>query len=181
MLVGEPGIGKTRTAQELETYARMRGAQVFWGRAHESSGAPAYWPWVQVGTAWGANDLAALAEVLRARVTNPELAAALPRSSGSCSPASPSSHARRARRVRPVPALFDAYAQFMRARLKPSSRWLVVLDDLHWADKPTLLLLQHLARELANMRVLVVGTYRDTDLARTHPLVRGARGAQPRA
>jgi len=42
MLVGEPGIGKTRAAQELETYARMRGAQVLWGRAHESSGAPAY-------------------------------------------------------------------------------------------------------------------------------------------
>ena len=40
MLVGEPGIGKTRTTQELETYARMRGARVLWGRAHEASGAP---------------------------------------------------------------------------------------------------------------------------------------------
>ncbi|MGI8926815.1 MAG: adenylate/guanylate cyclase domain-containing protein, partial [Tepidiformaceae bacterium] len=46
----------------------------------------------------------------------------------------------------------------------------IVLDDLHWADKPTLLLLQHLARELVNLRVLVVGTFRDTDLSRTHPL-----------
>ena len=45
----------------------------------------------------------------------------------------------------------------------------VVLDDLHWADKPSLLLLQHLARELARMRILVVGTYRDTDLSRTTP------------
>ena len=44
MLVGESGIGKTRTAQELETYARMRGAQVLWGRAHEAFGAPPYWP-----------------------------------------------------------------------------------------------------------------------------------------
>ena len=52
MLVGEPGIGKTRTAQELETYARMRGAKVLWGRAHEASGAPPYWPWVQVGRAY---------------------------------------------------------------------------------------------------------------------------------
>lgn len=54
MLVGEPGIGKTRTVQELETYARMRGAQVYWGRTHESSGMPAFWPWLQIGRAWGA-------------------------------------------------------------------------------------------------------------------------------
>ena len=61
MLVGEPGIGKTRTAQELETYARMRGAQVLWGRAHESAGAPPYWPWVQVGASTPlANDLTTL-------------------------------------------------------------------------------------------------------------------------
>lgn len=48
--------------------------------------------------------------------------------------------------------------------------WIAVLDDLHWADKPTLQLLQFMARELSNMNVLVVGTYRDTDLVRTHPL-----------
>ena len=47
MVAGEPGIGKTRTAQELATYAGMRGAQVLWGRSYESGGAPAYWPWVQ--------------------------------------------------------------------------------------------------------------------------------------
>ena len=46
-LVGEPGIGKTRTAQELATYAGLRGAQVFWGRCYEEQGAPPYWPWVQ--------------------------------------------------------------------------------------------------------------------------------------
>jgi len=63
MLVGEPGIGKTRTAHELETYARMRGAIVLWGANHESSGAPPYWPWVQVGRQWGAaHDLASVEE-----------------------------------------------------------------------------------------------------------------------
>ncbi|MCH8883549.1 MAG: AAA family ATPase, partial [SAR324 cluster bacterium] len=46
-LVGEPGIGKTRTAQELATYASMRGGQVLWGRCYEGGGAPPYWPWVQ--------------------------------------------------------------------------------------------------------------------------------------
>ena len=52
MLVGEPGIGKTRTAQELATYARVRGGQVLWGRARESAGAPPYWPWIQIGGSW---------------------------------------------------------------------------------------------------------------------------------
>ncbi len=47
MLVGEPGIGKTRTTQELASYAESRGAQVFWGRCYEDEGAPPYWPWVQ--------------------------------------------------------------------------------------------------------------------------------------
>jgi hypothetical protein len=48
MLVGEPGIGKTRSSEELATYAGMRGAQVLWGRCYEGDGAPAYWPWVQI-------------------------------------------------------------------------------------------------------------------------------------
>ena len=43
-LVGEPGIGKTRTAQELATYAGLRGAQVLWGRSYEEQGVPPYWP-----------------------------------------------------------------------------------------------------------------------------------------
>ena len=46
-LVGEPSIGKTRTAQALATYAGLRGAKVLWGRCHEEQGAPPYWPWVQ--------------------------------------------------------------------------------------------------------------------------------------
>src|SRR5204863_1711903 len=48
MLAGEPGIGKTRTAQELAGHAAGREAAVLWGRCHEESGAPPYWPWVQV-------------------------------------------------------------------------------------------------------------------------------------
>jgi len=48
MLVGEPGIGKTRTSEEFATYAGLRNTQVLWGRCYEGEGAPAYWPWVQV-------------------------------------------------------------------------------------------------------------------------------------
>jgi predicted ATPase len=46
MPVGEPGIGKTRTAQELASYAKSRGTQVLWGWCYEEEGTPAYWPWV---------------------------------------------------------------------------------------------------------------------------------------
>src|SRR6185295_14647237 len=48
VLTGEPGIGKTRTAAELATYARLRGAQVLTARCHEGAGTPPFWPWVQL-------------------------------------------------------------------------------------------------------------------------------------
>ncbi|MEZ4503460.1 MAG: protein kinase [Dehalococcoidia bacterium] len=166
MLVGEPGIGKTRTSLELETYARMRGGRVIWGRAHEAAGAPPYRPWVQAAdtysSAWGldsvgpllaAEDIAELSRVfplLRQQpgyVAPPEI-------------------------VDPAAAqfrLFEAYTKLLRS-FASEAPLVVVLDDLHWADKPTLLLLQHVARELGRLRVLIVGTYRDTELSRTHPL-----------
>ena len=46
MLAGEPGIGKTRTAQELVLYAEAQGAKVLWGWCYEGEGAPPYWPWL---------------------------------------------------------------------------------------------------------------------------------------
>jgi tetratricopeptide (TPR) repeat protein len=166
MLVGEPGIGKTRTAQELATYAGLRGGQVLWGRARESAGAPAYWPWIQIGGSWEAtNDLSA-----GGFGGSPEIAAALVplfpalRRLMPDLPELAPLHDAEAAQFR----LFQAYTDFLRSVADPPL--LVILDDLHWADKPSLLLLQHLAQELASMRVLVVGTYRDTDLARTHPL-----------
>ena len=47
MLAGEPGIGKTRTAQELGAHAETLGTQVLWGRCYEEEGVPPYWPWLQ--------------------------------------------------------------------------------------------------------------------------------------
>src|SRR5206468_10845537 len=65
--------------------------------------------------------------------------------------------------------LFDSIAAFLRnaAARQPLA---LVLDDLHWADKPSLLLLQFLAREMERVRLVVVGTYRDLGLGREHPL-----------
>jgi hypothetical protein len=165
MLVGEPGIGKTRTIQELETYARMRRASVFWGRSHEAEGAPAYWPWLQIGNAFGASasdvelrDLlagdAAQLQVLFADIRR--IVPDLPE---------PESQPSEAAQFQ----LFAAYTNFFR-RAAERGPLMLVLDDLHWADKPTLQLLQHIAGELADRPLLIVGTYRDTELARTHPL-----------
>jgi predicted ATPase len=47
-LAGEPGVGKSRLAQEAASHARAHGLRVLWGRCWEHGGAPAYWPWVQV-------------------------------------------------------------------------------------------------------------------------------------
>ena len=65
--------------------------------------------------------------------------------------------------------LFDSVAAFLinASRANPI---MLLLDDLHWADKPSLLLLQHLARRFKGSRLIVVGTYRDVEIDRRHPL-----------
>ncbi len=163
LLVGEPGIGKTRTTQELETYARVRGATVLWGRTHESSGAPPYWPWVQAGNQWAAQEGTNLQ---LSPDTIGELSRIFPVLRQTPNFVEP--------RVESDPEaaqfrLFDAYATFLRA-MAEQAPLVVALDDLHWADKPTLLLLQHVARELSRSRILVVGNYRDTDITRQSAL-----------
>ena len=65
--------------------------------------------------------------------------------------------------------LFDAVSGFL-TRASRSRPLVIVLDDLNWADKGSLLLLEFVARELAETRVLLVGTYRDIELSRGHPL-----------
>ncbi len=162
MLVGEPGIGKTRATQEVETYARMRGARVLWGRAHEASGAPSYWLWKQIGNAHAQfvppADLAGSIDPSQVA----ELRRMFPALQGPDVPANEDAGSAQFR-------LYDAFTAFMRAgsELAPL---VLVLDDLHWADKPSLLVLEYLARELSHLRILVIATYRDTDLVRTHPL-----------
>jgi class 3 adenylate cyclase len=65
--------------------------------------------------------------------------------------------------------LFDSIAGFL-SSAATSRPMVIVLDDLHWADEPSLLLLQFLARGLGDARLLVIGTYRDVELGRHHPL-----------
>src|SRR5690349_5363443 len=48
LFTGEPGIGKTRLADEATNLATAKGMRVRWGRCWEGGGAPAHWPWIQV-------------------------------------------------------------------------------------------------------------------------------------
>ena len=65
--------------------------------------------------------------------------------------------------------LFDSITSFLKGASQ-SRPIVLVLDDLQWADESSLSLLQFLARELTGIRLLVIGTYRDVELSRGHPL-----------
>ena len=166
-LSGEPGIGKTRLAEEASSIAELGGVRVLWGRCYEGEGAPSFWPWVQIIRgfvreqdpellrAWigpGAADIAQIVPELRERL--PDLA-------------SPPSLEPAQARFR----FFDSTTAFL-LRAAADQPLLLVLDDLHWADEPSLLLLQFLAHELGSAHVLTLGTYRDTDVAPGHALTR---------
>src|SRR3954468_24196283 len=166
LLVGEPGIGKTRAAEELATYARVSGARVYWGRCREDEGAPAYWPWVQAIRSYARDaDPVALGWQLGAGAAEvaqliPEVAEKLDIEPGE---GADSEEARF--------RLFDSVTSLMLAAARDRPI-VIVLDDLHWADEPSLLLLRFAARELASSGLLILGTYRDVELGRHHPLAR---------
>jgi predicted ATPase len=165
LLVGEPGIGKSRLAEELAGRARARGALVLVGRCWEAGGAPAYWPWVQSLRAYVRHaEPAALREQLGPGAA--ELAQLLPELRdvfADLPPAAPAeSEGARFR-------LFDSVAAFLK-RGAAAQPLVLALDDLHAADEPSLLLLQFVARELAQSRLLIVGACRDVDPTPAHAL-----------
>ena len=162
MLVGEPGIGKTRTAQELITYARLRGARVLVGRAYEAEGAPAFWPWVQLARTY-------MEERPKEEIVADMGAGAADIKSVLGEPRDPAAGAAGAESEQARFRLFDSVTTFIRNASKREPL-VLLLDDLHWADAPSLLLLEFMARELSGARILVVGTYRDVELSRKHPL-----------
>ena len=161
LLAGEAGIGKTSLARELGARARLRGATVVWGAGWDGGGAPAMWPWAQVvrellpalsreqlledvGT--GAPWLAAVSPDLRAAlgdVPDP--------------PAAEGEHARF--------RLLDALARFLGANAARTPL-VIVLDDLHWMDEPSLRALELIGRTLHDVPLLVAGTYRDDEARR---------------
>jgi DNA-binding SARP family transcriptional activator len=165
LLVGEPGIGKSRLADELIVRAWSRGARVLVGRCWEAGGAPAYWPWVQsMRTYLHEIEIETLRRQLGAGAV--DLAQLLPELRDLFSDlGEPSSFDAESARFR----LFEAVAGFL-TRAAEARPLVLVLDDLHAADEPSLLLLQFLTRELGSSRILVLGACRDVDPTPTDPL-----------
>jgi DNA-binding SARP family transcriptional activator len=165
LVAGEPGIGKSRLAEELVTRAESRAARVLVGRCWEAGGAPAYWPWTQSLRAYiRESDATALAALLGAGAT--ELAQIVPELRQRFPDLPPPA------RVEPEGArfrLFEAIAGFLR-KAGEQRPVVLVLDDLHAADAPSLLLLRFLARELGSTRLLLLGAYRSVDPLPGQPL-----------
>jgi predicted ATPase len=140
LVTGEPGIGKSRLVDELADAARDRGCSVLFGRSWDGGGAPAYWPWVQVVRAAGA-DFETLASVVdRDRAGRAPVSDAV-------DPA--------AARFR----LFDEVGRFLTEQSR-SAPAVIVLEDVHAADEPSVLLLRFLATSVPEQRILLVASYR---------------------
>ena len=161
LIAGEPGIGKSRLAEEVGRHARRRGARVYVGRCWEAGGAPAYWPWVQALRAYIRDSDP---EAVRAQLggEGAELAAILPelRAVIPDLPESPPADSDGARF-----RLLESVASFLRSAAS-AGPIVVGLDDLHAADAPSLLLLRFVAGQLGGAPLLIVGCYRDTDVGR---------------
>ncbi len=169
LIAGEPGIGKTRLAHAFADHAESRGALVLWGRCYEGDWSPPFAPWVEaiggfvrhapaeqvrdalgLTAPQGASSLAQIVPDLESLVTDlPALISLGPDEE----------------RVR----LYDAVVRFL-LRLAEQQPVVIVLDDLHWADRATLDLLRHVVYFAAHARLLLVGTYRDLELGPDHPL-----------
>ena len=167
MIAGEPGIGKTRTAAELEDYAEKRGCHVLWGRCYEEAGAPPYWSWIQTIRSYVESaDSGRLLEEMREGALEisgivPEVRGLAPDNADERLGEGPEQARFR---------LFDSVSSFF-VRASTHQPLLIVLDNLHWAHASSLLLLNFLANSIVDQRILIVGTYRDEDITRGHPLI----------
>jgi DNA-binding SARP family transcriptional activator len=162
LIAGEPGVGKTRLAGEWSRQAYDQGALVIYGRCDEDLGAP-YQPFAEalrsLVPCLGASKLRGLRGVEALLTLVPGLADVVP-DLPAPTRADPDTERY---------ALFDAVVAVL-GLASTSVPVVLILDDLHWAAKPTLLLLRHLLRFGEQDRVQIIGTYRSTDLDRSHPL-----------
>jgi DNA-binding SARP family transcriptional activator/tetratricopeptide (TPR) repeat protein len=176
LLLGEPGIGKTRLAEELSIEAYTRGWAVAWSRTYEQEGTIPYRSWIDVlrtllqGLSPSTDsfplklpanqqnlvhptylDLERLSSLL------PELATSVPQTA----PLLAHEHERL--------HLWETTLGVL-STLARTCPLLIVLDDLHWTDESSIELLAYLVRHLQDQHVLLIGTCRDAELAPTHKL-----------
>ena len=164
LVSGEPGIGKTRLVREAAVELNQNAAVVLFGQCDEEMGV-SYHPFA-----------AALAEFVSA-CPDDQLRSLMGPLSGELTAIVPTLRTRVPGLPEPLHAepetgryrLFEAVVDLL-AAMSASAPVLLVLDDLQWGDAPTLQLLRHLLRSNEPMRMLVAGTYRDTDVGRAHLL-----------
>ena len=168
LIVGEVGLGKTRLVDETGREARARGMFVVRGQCRDMEGAAPYLPFVEAieyGLTVTAHDVfrTAMGE------SGPEIARFVPKVRGAFPDlppplALPSDQARH--------HMFESVCDFF-ARAAAIQPMMIVLEDLHWADESTTLMLESVARRVDRSALLVIGTYRDVDLVSGHPMLRG--------
>jgi len=167
MIGGEPGVGKTRLTEELAAEAHQRGLLSLTGHCYEMEGAPPYVPFVEIlEVATRLVPAVALREALGDSA--PEVAKLMP-------------ELRRLFPDIPPPVelppeqerryLFNCVLEFLQ-RAGQRQPLLLTLEDLHWANDSTLLVLQHIAQQISQMPVIILGTYRDVELDVARPLAR---------
>lgn len=159
LIVGDPGIGKTRLAWELARETKRRDAIVLWGRCWEAGGAPPYWPWIEIlRAALACGHLPEKIDLGYHGAYATQLVPHLGERLVHTGPTPPEPTDPESGRF----LMFDAVAQLLRglATVKPV---LVVADDLHAADHTSLLLFEFLTRSLHDAGVLLIGILRDTD------------------
>jgi RecA/RadA recombinase len=164
-LAGEPGIGKTRLAARVAALAHAEGGVVLYGRSDEESVTP-YQPFVEALRHYAAHHAGLTGEVPLPAGAAEELASLVPELGPGAAPA-----AARAERTRERSRheLFDAVVRLL-LHAAGSQRLLLILEDLHWADVPTLLVLRHVLRRGAGSRLMVIATYSDVEADSGGPL-----------
>ncbi|MCL4683185.1 AAA family ATPase [Myxococcota bacterium] len=168
---GPPGIGKTRLAETFAEDVGRTGGLVLMGRSHEGEGVPAFWLWTQVlrrlalheAGAEALRELAGVPTELRLLVSGGTEEEAGDAAAGSGRSDGAPEHGRF--------LLFDAVARAL-AQASRRRPLLLVLDDLQWADSPSLRLLEHLGFESGDQAILVIATVREDPSAPAAPIGR---------
>ncbi len=170
-LAGEAGIGKTRLAEELRTYAALRGVRTLSGRCLDKESGVPYSPWVQMMKEV-INQVSP--QVLRKASSDyiGEIAKLVPEVLEKIGPlgSSPGIQFAQAGQADQERTMFlEGIAQFF-VNLSKESALTLLFDDLNSADTPSIQLLRHLARKLSNQSIMIIGTYRDNDLEKSSAL-----------
>jgi predicted ATPase len=163
-IAGEPGIGKTRLVRELCVAAHADGAEIMLGRCYEESVVP-FQPFVQAMR----RTIAATSDEVLAQLASTcrlvELVSMLPEIAQRLPELRATDHGDREGRFR----LFETIATLL-AEVAARSGAVLVLDDLQWADAPTLALLRHVLRTVETASLLVLATYHTSEVGHTDPL-----------